>query len=124
MFNLKKVLYGLCCALYMFASLSMADPGPGQGHGFGHQPGVVGGGNPHITSPLVGSHPPGLTNTPYGLMKQNKTPKGWSRGLKKGWSCQNGKAISGLQGLSCGFKNHPGRQNCFRNASGTVFCQD
>jgi len=33
------------------------------------------------------SHPPGLNSKPYGLMKQGKTPYGWSKGNKVGWKC-------------------------------------
>jgi len=33
------------------------------------------------------SRPPGLKQNPYGLMKQGKTPAGWSKGIKKGWTC-------------------------------------
>jgi hypothetical protein len=40
------------------------------------------------TPSVVVTVPPGTKNgnTPYGLSKQNKTPPGWNKGEKQGWS--------------------------------------
>lgn len=72
-----KILMALFAATSILISgYVYAAPVAGVGHGnsgFGH---------------ATGSMPPGLQNkgTPPGLKMQNKTPAGWSRGVKKGWT--------------------------------------
>jgi hypothetical protein len=56
---------------------AFADPGMGRGGGNNYNQNYQGG----------RSYPPGLSNSPHGLMKQEKTPYGWSRGKKRGWTC-------------------------------------
>lgn len=89
MSHFNRIIYAAISITMLFCSATLAK-GPNaapHGHGAGKM-------KPIVTKPVVtpmavtpGATPPGLKSYPYGLMKQGKTPKGWSKGIKTGWRC-------------------------------------
>ena len=74
---MKKVILMILLTLCA-STIALADHGNGDGKGLK---------GANISVSHIGDVPPGLEGKgrPSGLIKQDKTPPGWSRGEKTGW---------------------------------------